>query len=492
MESLNRDKSTILMYALLILVRGVLSAQSSSLSMWYSRRCYERCKGELIMTIYDKVVSRKMIIGIEKQEPAKTVKSTAPEGSHSNGQSNLKPIDGVTEQLSNGTKQDATMSGPHSKEPNTGSLATKFKVFKDLLWASHAVTSKSTERANNGQVLNMIRSDADDVAKRFMEIPRMIQTPLGSIFSIYLIWRLLGWSSLLAVALILIAQSCNLLITRLQIRWQRYRKKATDERVEMNSQFIQVIRHLRWYGWEKQWLAKVMASRRHELNIRIVSIALQILSYNITVTAGMFLPAVTFLVFTTFSGQQLRIDLIFPALQLLTNLRIWLRDVLTLTRALINAHVAMGRIEDFMNEPEKEPDKIREGIDSTEIDMSAITFDSCSLAWPGTIEPVLNSVTLKLEPGLTLIYGPIGGGKTALLQAVLGEMEVLNGRSNIPNQSVGYCSQKPWLQSISIRDNILFFSPHEEERYQKVLEACALQPDLASFEDGDLSQIGEK
>jgi ABC-type multidrug transport system fused ATPase/permease subunit len=444
------------------------------------------------MTIYDKVVSRKMIVGIENQEHVKNIKSIAPQDDHSNAQSNSKHIDGVTEQLSNGTKQDATAIESQPKTMKTSGIAAKFKVFKDLLWASHAVTSKSIERANNGQVLNMIRSDADDVAKRFMEIPRMIQTPLGSIFSIYLIWRLLGWSSLLAVALILIAQSCNLLITRLQIRWQRYRKKATDERVQMNSQFIQVIRHLRWYGWEKQWLAKVMASRRHELNIRIVTIALQILSYNITVTAGMFLPAITFLVFTKFSGQQLRIDLIFPALQLLNNLRFWLRDVLTLTRALIDAHVAMGRIEDFMNEPEKDQDKLGEGIGHSDIDLSTIKFENCSLAWPGTIEPVLNSVSFTLEPGLTLIYGPIGGGKTALLQAVLGEMEEITGCSTIPNQSIGYCSQKPWLQSISIRDNILFFAPYDEERYQKVLEACALLPDLASFEDGDLSQIGEK
>ena len=45
---------------------------------------------------------------------------------------------------------------------------------------------------------------------------------------------------------------------------------------------------------------------------------------------------------------------------------------------------------------------------------------------------------------------------------------------------------------LSIRENILFNSSQEEGgRYKQVLEACALTSDLASFRDGDLSNIGE-
>jgi len=56
---------------------------------------------------------------------------------------------------------------------------------------------------------------------------------------------------------------------------------------------------------------------------------------------------------------------------------------------------------------------------------------------------------------------------------------------------VGYCSQTSWLQSMSIRDNILFSSPYNEGRYRQVLDACALIPDMANFKHGDLSMIGE-
>lgn len=60
------------------------------------------------------------------------------------------------------------------------------------------------------------------------------------------------------------------------------------------------------------------------------------------------------------------------------------------------------------------------------------------------------------------------------------------------NLGISYASQSPFLQHQSIRDNILFGSPLEEGRYDAVLEACALKPDLEIFEDGDLTEVGSR
>jgi ABC-type multidrug transport system fused ATPase/permease subunit len=57
---------------------------------------------------------------------------------------------------------------------------------------------------------------------------------------------------------------------------------------------------------------------------------------------------------------------------------------------------------------------------------------------------------------------------------------------------VAYCAQSPWLEHLSIKDNILFGSPFDQERYNQVIEACALKPDLSIFEDGDATEIGAR
>ena len=57
---------------------------------------------------------------------------------------------------------------------------------------------------------------------------------------------------------------------------------------------------------------------------------------------------------------------------------------------------------------------------------------------------------------------------------------------------LSYAAQSPWLQHLSIKDNILFGSPLDEERYEQVIDACALRADLDMLEDGDATEIGAR
>lgn len=109
--------------------------------------------------------------------------------------------------------------------------------------------------------------------------------------------------------------------------------------------------------------------------------------------------------------------------------------------------------------------------------------------------------------GLNIVVGPVGSGKSSLLFALLGEMNLLTGKCFIPSpivrnadvdpgreltDTVSFCAQTPWLLNDSIRNNILFGAPYNANRYRHVLYACALIPDLTVLEAGDKTEVGEK
>jgi ABC-type transport system involved in cytochrome bd biosynthesis fused ATPase/permease subunit len=85
--------------------------------------------------------------------------------------------------------------------------------------------------------------------------------------------------------------------------------------------------------------------------------------------------------------------------------------------------------------------------------------------------------------------------------ALLGEMTQVFGRRILTKDAsrvdehgfayaISYTAQMPWLRHASIRDNIIFGYPYEEDRYHQVIECCALSPDLEILEDGDMTEIG--
>lgn len=58
--------------------------------------------------------------------------------------------------------------------------------------------------------------------------------------------------------------------------------------------------------------------------------------------------------------------------------------------------------------------------------------------------------------------------------------------------SIAYVSQQAWIQNATLQDNILFGKTLDKSIYNKVVEACALGPDLKMLPAGDQTEIGEK
>ncbi|KAK8233285.1 ABC transporter [Phyllosticta capitalensis] len=461
----NGSNRAAIIYAALILVVRLVAAQSAVFSLWYCRRCYERSRGEMITMVYEKALTRKSF------------------GFHSSE----KP-----EEKQNGGCTDADEQEHQNGDATTKSKSTGQKLMHQISRAFGFHTESSAEKtvkppkqpATMGKILNLLRGDVYEVAQRFWEFPNIFTKPLQLVLSVILVWKILGWPCLIGMACVIVVQLLNAVLVRILLRWERVRRAATDLRLQVTSQFVEAIRHLRWYDWQTKWLDRIMDARQRELRLRVVTSLWNITIATTNMLATVLFPVVSFWAYTVIAGRPLSVDVAFPALQIFNLLATSLKELPGLITVLLNATVAMGRIEDFMQEPDKQDRYCDNGA-------SEISFENASFSWPGYSVPVLENVDLAFPSGLTVICGKVGAGKTALLQAVLGELDTLGGETRLPDEKMAYCAQSPWLQHMNIRQNILFSSPFDERRYKQVLEACALTPDLANFKHGDLSDLGE-
>lgn len=104
----------------------------------------------------------------------------------------------------------------------------------------------------------------------------------------------------------------------------------------------------------------------------------------------------------------------------------------------------------------------------------------------------LKDFSYLFKPGQTYaVIGSVGSGKSSLLQAILGELEIDSGSIEIFG-SLSYANQEAFLFEGTVRNNILFTEVYNEEKYSKVVAACGLKKDFEQLENGDQTFVGEK
>lgn len=182
---------------------------------------------------------------------------------------------------------------------------------------------------------------------------------------------------------------------------------------------------------------------------------------------------------------------------------------------MIQAKVSLDRLHHFLRNTELldefDPNSRDTTIaDNVKANTELIGIRNASFTWAnesnGTITPGSSrrNFTLRVNDELifrrgkiNLIVGPTGCGKTSLLMALLGELHYVpagpDSWYNLPRAGgVAYAAQESWVQNETIRDNILFGSPYNEQRYKKVIYQCGLSRDLSLFDAGDKTEVGEK
>lgn len=106
--------------------------------------------------------------------------------------------------------------------------------------------------------------------------------------------------------------------------------------------------------------------------------------------------------------------------------------------------------------------------------------------------PTLCGINVNFKKGQIIgVVGSTGAGKSSLLHALLRELPLESGSLRVEG-SVSYAAQDPWVFAGTVRQNILFGLAMDRERYDAVVEACALLKDFDHLEHGDSTIVGER
>lgn len=158
------------------------------------------------------------------------------------------------------------------------------------------------------------------------------------------------------------------------------------------------------------------------------------------------------------------------------------------------------RIQKYLNEVERVDRRMElsaEELPLIDTSEGGPGSKSCAIAsglsasWAVDDEPILKNLSFDIKFGYTtMIIGPVGCGKSTLLKVLLGEVQECSGEIRTAYKNAAYCSQSPWVKFGTIQENIVGSSPWEKDWYDRVVHACALEPDLQQLPLGDQTKVG--
>lgn len=192
----------------------------------------------------------------------------------------------------------------------------------------------------------------------------------------------------------------------------------------------------------------------------------------------------------TLLGGELTPSRAFTSLSLFAVLRFPLNMLPNLLSQVANANVSLQRLEELFLAEER---NLEQNL-PIEPGLPAISIKNGYFSWePKDEKATLSNINVEIPVGcLVAIIGGTGEGKTSLISAMIGELPLLADGNATIRGTVAYVPQISWIYNATVRENILFGSKFEHERYRKVIDMTALQHDLNLLPGRDFTEIGER
>ncbi|XP_068007071.1 ATP-binding cassette sub-family C member 3 isoform X2 [Melanerpes formicivorus] len=360
-----------------------------------------------------------------------------------------------------------------------------------VIYRKSLIITNSAKRSSTiGEIVNLMSVDAQRFTDLVPFLNMLWSAPLQIFLALYFLWQTLGPSVLAGVAVMVLLIPFNSAIAMKTRALQVQQMSYKDSRIKLMNEILGGIKVLKLYAWEPSFSGKVLEIRQNELRVLRRAAYLTSLSSFAWVSAPFLVALTTFAVYVLVDEKNiLDAEKAFVSLSLFNILKFPLTMLPQVISSLVQISVSLKRIQQFLSHDELDPNCVeRKAIAPG----NAISVIHGTFSWGKELKPSLTDINLLVPSGaLVAIVGHVGCGKTSLVSALLGEMEKLEGEVAVKG-SVGYVPQQAWIQNATLKDNILFGQAPNEEKYQHVLEACALKPDLEVLPGGDQTEIGEK
>ncbi|CAF3332630.1 unnamed protein product [Rotaria socialis] len=375
-------------------------------------------------------------------------------------------------------------------------IAYQGLIFRKVL----RLSSRSLNTLSSGEITNLFSNDATQIQMILISFNYLWSTPLDIIVMVVLFWHFMNYISLIAIGYTILIVLIATLIGHIAVYYRTKILEVTDKRVKIMAEIIKSMRIVKMYCWESAFNREVRFVRKHEIvryAIRFIFDSIQIIFTQTYITVSFLI------IFGIMWLLSMHFDtgLFAVASCMLGYLEISLMEFGMGMHDLVHYAAAEKRIQKFLLLDEFEKDRrskstvsetVDYGLDNQMTSSSKVECHISQAYWETDGLFSLKNVIFHADPGdLICVIGPVGSGKSSLLQTLTNEITFLNGSIQLQD-SFCYVPQEPWIFSSTIKENIIFGEEYNSKKFQRVIQAVALDTDFAQLPNGANTLVGDQ
>ncbi|XP_063223820.1 ATP-binding cassette sub-family C member 4-like isoform X2 [Bacillus rossius redtenbacheri] len=332
-------------------------------------------------------------------------------------------------------------------------VALSSLVYRKVLHISNFAAGNSVA----GNVLNLICADLKALNNVATFIHHLWLSPVLLAAITCFVWLRVAWPGVAGLCVVFALASALIIAEKFAYAYRIQSNQISDRRIKLLQEILLGVRLIKMYAWEKPFISLVDQVRRAETKVMKKSGFLRGAFLVFTLSASR-IACFTVMVCMVFNEQPLNAENKFLLQEELTNAANHSRNVVC-----------------------------------QETSGTAVSMENVTARWDKwSNELTLSNINIRVKTGsLVAIIGSTGSGKSSLLHSILGELPLVSGAVGVEG-GLSYAGQEPWVFGDTVRQNITFARPHDEQLYDRVVRACGLRADLEGLPRGDRTRVGER
>ena len=406
------------------------------------------------------------------------------------------------------------------------------------------LSTHSINKVSIGKIVNIAANDLNSLEFLTFFVFYFVISPFVLAASLAILWTLVGAACIPGIIFLFMIWPIQVLLSKFGGGFLSKKNAVTDERVKLTNEMIEGIRLLKMYGWDTQFADKIKETRKEEVGL------LKKLGYTDYIGTHLFArlsPALgSFIIFVTYTmtGGDLTASKIYATIMMLSFLRAAVVQYSSMSlRFITEMRLTFKRIIDLLEEDEMQTN---ESFEAPFRKDNAVEFEDFTAYWDEKLnpansqngngngstnlprnfklltqtsnpmsphysraqspkndgqdplvglsfdKPTLANITFSVKKGtLCALVGKVGSGKSTALMSFFNEIPRTEGHIRFTGR-LAYVEQEVSIYPGTVKSNILFGRPQDEERYRKIVKACCLLDDFKELPNGDRTEIGER